>query len=311
MRNRFLAVLGALLLLVGLDAHAVIPENGWWWNPSTSGSGFNLEVQDDILFFAAFAYDRNGNPTWLTAGGRMSSDRDFTGVLSSYSGGSCLGCGYHAPLASDAGTVTLHFDSSQTATLTINGFSEPVQRFDFWLNTVAPDAMLGEWSMVIGDASTAAFFGERVQLRGRAVDSTGPYLYGNRLGASGDAAYVRYNAATDTYSMLLDSSPGYYRYSEWTQAGFNRIEGTTWVYPKGSSPSGGGTFFQAYRSASAAFVQTGSGPASTKAAPVHDAAAATARDAAQASVPGQGPVFDADAARVERYKQTAKLIESR
>lgn len=299
----------AILVFACFDARAVIPENGWWWNPQTSGSGFNLEIQNDLLFFAAFAYDSNGNPTWLTAGGRMSSDRDFTATLSSYSGGSCYGCSYHAPVSSNAGLLSLHFTSSQSAVLTINGVSENVERFDFWLNNTAPDAMLGEWSMVIGEASQATYFGERVQYRGKSSDSSGPYLFGNRLGSASSPATLRYNSATGLFTSILDSSPSFYRYSEWSQTGFNRIEGTTWLYEKGTSPSGPGSFFQGYRSASAAFVQTGVGPASTKSLAVGDAAR-TARDQAeaQAAAGGSGPVFSADAGRQARFEAVAPTL---
>jgi hypothetical protein len=298
--KKFLAFL--LLSLACLDARAIIPENGWWWNPALSGSGFNLEVQDDSAFFAAFAYDASGNPTWITAAGPMTSDRDFSGNVITYSGGSCYGCTYRNPTGTPAGTLTLRFTSSQTAVLTINGVSDNVQRFDFTINAILPDAMLGEWSMVIGDSSLGSFFGERVQYRGKSSDSTGPYLVGNRLGVT-NAAAARYSAPTGTYSSVLDSSPSFYRYSEWTSTGFNRIEGYTWLYDKGASPQGSGTFFQGYRSASRSFVQTGTGPASSKAFPIDDASSSD-RDRAQMELAakGTGPLFEADAARITRFQ---------
>jgi hypothetical protein len=267
MTNALRALL-ACLALVATHASAIIPENGWWWASNEGGRGFNIEVQNNLLFFAAFAYDGNGAPTWITAGGPMTSDRDFTGALTRYSSGQCFGCAYVAPTPIAAGTLTLRFTSSQTAVLTINGTSISVKRFDFWeLNEVAPDAMMGEWSSVIG-AGGDIFDGERIVYRSKATDSSGTYLAGFRLGTSGtNAAVVLYSSSTGRWTALLDSSTGFYRLFDFSQTGFNRIEGSFWVYAKGSSPTGSGLFFQAFRTASAAFVANGTGPASTKALP--------------------------------------------
>lgn len=262
------ALLASLALLAATSASAIIPENGWWWASNEGGRGFNIEVQNNLLFFAAFAYDSSGAPTWITAGGPMTSDRDFTGALTRYASGQCFGCAYVAPTPIAAGTLTLRFTSSQTAVLTINGTSISVKRFDFWLNEYAPDAMLGEWSFVIGTGGDV-FDGERIVYRSKATDSTGTYLAGYRLGGSSvnNQAVVQYSSSTGRWTALLDSSTGFYRLFEFGQTGFNRIEGSFWVYAKGGSPSGSGTFFQAFRTASAAFVLNGTGPASSKALP--------------------------------------------
>lgn len=269
MKNALRTLL-ACLALVATQASAIIPENGWWWASNEGGRGFNIEVQNNLLFFAAFAYDSNGAPTWITAGGPMTSDRDFTGALTRYSSGQCFGCAYVAPTPIAAGTLTLRFTSSQTAVLTINGTSITVKRFDFWQNELAPDAMMGEWSSVIGQGGDI-FDGERIVYRSKASDSSGPYLSGFRLGATSatNPAVVLYSSSTGRWTALLDSSSSFYRLFEYSQTGFNRIEGNFWVYAKGSSPTGNGLFFQAFRTASAAFVLNGTGPASTKA--LHDA----------------------------------------
>jgi hypothetical protein len=253
-------------LLFSLQCHAVIPENGWWWNPSESGRGFNLEVQDNLLFFASFAYDANGNPAWYTAGGPMTSDRDWSQPLVVTSRGQCFGCSYVEPVRTVAGTVTLRFTSSQTAILTINGFSISVQRFDFWWNGLRPDAMAGEWSAVIG-AAADLFDGERIQYTQKVTDASGTYLTGARLGSSGSPAVVQYNASLGQWVAVLDSSTSFYRAFRFSNTGFNRVEGNFWLYQKGSSPTGSGTFYQGFKTASYAFLTTGQGPASTKSAP--------------------------------------------
>lgn len=266
--------------LLSFNAYAIIPENGWWWNPSESGRGFNLEVQDNVLFFASFAYDQNGNPAWYTAGNPMTSDRDWTAPLVVTSRGQCFGCAYVDPIRSVVGTVTLRFTSSQTAIVTINGFSLSVQRFDFWWNGLRPDAMAGEWSAVIGTSSDI-FDGERIDYTQKATDSSGSYLRGVRLGSSAgvNPAIVQYDAAQGVWTALLDSSPSFYRLFRFGTTGFNRVEGNFWIYQKGASPSGSGTFYQAFKTASYAFLTTGAGPASTKKGAPVDLEAFEERDA--------------------------------
>lgn len=263
---RMLRALIACFAMFATHAAAIIPENGWWWASNEGGRGFNIEVQNNLVFFAAFAYDSSGAPTWITAGGSMTSDRDFTGALTRYTSGQCFGCAYVAPVAIPAGTLTLRFTSSQTAVLTINGTSINVKRFDFWENELAPNAMMGEWSAVIG-ASGDIFEAERIVYTTHITASSGaPALGGSRLGTlpANNAAAVLYTPSTGRWTAVLDSSAGFFRLFDFTQTGFNRVEGTFWVYAKGSSPSGAGTFYQAFRTASAAFVQNGTGPASTK-----------------------------------------------
>jgi hypothetical protein len=268
-----------LSTLISFNAFAIIPENGWWWVPSESGRGFNLEVQDNLLFFASFAYDANGNPAWYTAGGPMTSDRDWTSTLVVTSRGQCFGCAYVDPVRTVVGTVTLRFTSSQTAVLTINGFSLNVQRFDFWWNSLRPDAMAGEWSAVIGAASDI-FDGERIDYTQKRTDSSGTYLAGSRLGSSISAnpAVVLYDAPSGIWTALLDSSSSFYRLFRFGTTGFNRVEGNFWIYLKGSNPTGVGTFYQAFKTASYAFLTTGTGPASSKRDDSYDAAGFEERD---------------------------------
>ena len=255
--------LAFLVTLWSFAASAIIPENGWWWASNESGRGFNIEVQDNQLFFATFGYESNGSPGWMVADGSMSSDRDFTGGLLKFTAGQCFGCPYVAPVQINAGTLTLRFTSSQTAILTINGTSISVKRFDFWQNEAVPDGMMGEWSMVMGESAFPVFGGERVQFSSRQSGSNGVFLGGQRLGSPGNLAVV--NFLSGSYSILLDSSTSFYRMFRFNTTGFNRVEGQWWVFDKNAQPTGSGEFFQGFRTASASFVRTGAGPASTKA----------------------------------------------
>ena len=302
--------LAAFVTLACANAWAVIPENGWWWNPDESGRGFNIEIQDNLLFFSSFGYDASGNPAWMTAGGAMSGERDFSATLYLASHGQCFGCPYVKPTLTPAGTVTLHFTSSQTAQLTINGVSVNVQREDFWAYTSAPEAMLGEWSSVIGAAGDI-FDAERIDYYQRLTGSNGPYIGGNRLGSGGtsNVAVTYYDGTQHTWAALLDSSSSYYRFFVYNQTGFNRVEGQFWIYAKGGSPSGTGTFFQAFKTASYARLSTGSGPASSKA--LQAAPDSEARDAALFSKVRNADAAAPDAAVLEAARRLESMMKAR
>ncbi|CAH9019740.1 hypothetical protein [Candidatus Nitrosacidococcus sp. I8] len=110
------------------------PENGWWWNPQQSGSGYNIEVQNDTLFVATFVYDNQGQPTWFSGSANNLSSSDSTVIvaLQKSEGGACLGCTYTAPQTGDAGIpLTLSFTDEGHGTVVINGQSIPIERYDF------------------------------------------------------------------------------------------------------------------------------------------------------------------------------------
>ena len=54
----------AFLMAVAGVCDAVLPDGGWYWNPAEAGRGFNIEIQDNLLFVAAFVYDVQGKPVW-------------------------------------------------------------------------------------------------------------------------------------------------------------------------------------------------------------------------------------------------------
>jgi hypothetical protein len=253
-----------VLLAASSAAQAIIPENGWWYVEGEAGRGFNLEVQNTFLYLASFGYDASGNPQWLVAGANMTSDHDWSATLLEFSRGWCYGCPPVTPTYAESGTVSLAFTSSQTATMVIKGHTYSIRRFDMWRNDLIPDAMLGEWSAVIGTAGDT-YDGERIEFGSRLTDSLGAYLSGTRMGSAAEAKV--WCCTTDGWWQLrLDSSTTYWRYFEFQRAGFNRVEGYYWLVPKGQNPSGSGTFFQAFRTASYAFTTTGIGPASSKSA---------------------------------------------
>jgi hypothetical protein len=232
----------------------------------------------------------------------MTSDRDWSGEVYATSNGQCYGCPYVAPQAIPVGTVTLHFTSSQTATLTVGGVTISVKRENWWLNETTPDAMQGEWSAVIGAAGDI-FDGERIDFPSKYSASGTTYASGYRLGSNGslNPALVSYDFNSGRWLALLDSSAPYWRLFVFNTTGFNRVEGNFWVYPKGGNPTGSGLFYQAFRTASAAFLQTGTGPASSKSA--REGGIEERDESLYRAMQGRGDAKAVDAAIVEAARR--------
>src|SRR6185436_15070668 len=156
-------ILAMLLLAFAGVAHAWLPESGWYWNPSESGRGFNIEVQDSSIFLAAFVYRPDGTPVWYTAGGPMTNDRFWTADLFETTQGQCMGCAYRAPTGIGVGKATIAFTSERTAIITILGVGVSATRYDFTgVGTASRDALFGEWSTTEGDPAFPVYFGERI-----------------------------------------------------------------------------------------------------------------------------------------------------
>lgn len=110
------------------------PAAGIWWNPAESGRSFNIEVRHGTLLLTAQVYDAQGAPLWLLATGPYDATTgSFSGTFSRYTGGQCLGCAYSAPQGSPigGGNVELVFSSETHGTLTVDGVSIPIDKFDW------------------------------------------------------------------------------------------------------------------------------------------------------------------------------------
>src|SRR5580658_2804125 len=73
--------------------------NGYWWDPTYSGSGWIIEIQGNTMLVAGFVYDSGGHPTWVASTGPMASATQYTGALFVDSGGQTLTGPYQAPQA--------------------------------------------------------------------------------------------------------------------------------------------------------------------------------------------------------------------
>jgi hypothetical protein len=173
------------------------------------------------------------------------------------------------------GSATLSFTTERTATLTLLGTTLSLVRQDWsGYGTNTPSALLGEWTIVAGEPTFPIYDGERITLNQLASTSSGPYAGGYRTGATNDIAVGIFDLGA--FGILLDSSTLYYRFYSFTMTTLNRVEGLFWIYQKGSSLSGPGTYFVATRTKSGARVRTGVGPgvlkASAEEAPAREAA---------------------------------------
>lgn len=254
----------AAFIMMG-NAHAIVPESGWWWNDAEGGRGYAIEIQDDQIFFTSFTYDGNGLPIWYYSFGKLTGDRNYSGRVLRSTQGACFGCTQKAPITVDVGAMTLSFSSATNASLSLLGFKTELKRFDFTPgqdNTKIPGACYGEWSAVIGSASFPVYYGERLRFSSTYNSTT---LSGSRKGDSSDIALCSYDASTRSWSILLDSSASYYQFFSFKFTGFNSIEGSHWTILKGSTLSGSGTNFVAYRTASKSAVQGLGGPAKAQA----------------------------------------------
>ncbi len=154
----------SVLLWIGVSAAAAAEraEDGVWWNPDASGTGFQIERQGDTYTLAFYLYEPDGGALWLI--GSAPWDASVTGsgpigqlqgTLYRGRGGQCLGCLYQAPTISvhEAGGFTLAFDSAVSGVLTWGGTSQPVQRALYaWPDRL--DRFAGRWLLTERDGES-------------------------------------------------------------------------------------------------------------------------------------------------------------
>ncbi|ODU42517.1 hypothetical protein [uncultured Aquimonas sp.] len=157
--------LALLLALTAGGAQAYQPEAGLWWNPNESGSGFTIELQDNLLVFTGYLGEPNGLPVWYTSAGFLNGNALYEGELLRFTNSQCAGCSYSGPPQNQrVGTIRLAFDANDPTrgTLTWNVpplpiRSMPIERYYYYYKRTGPNGdgsapiqaskMLGEWSL--------------------------------------------------------------------------------------------------------------------------------------------------------------------
>lgn len=150
MKNILKTLILTLAALLSINsAFAITPETGWWWNPQESGMGFNIEDQNGTVVIATYVYDDGGNPIWYSGAGQI--DENSTVAINlqiSRNGPSCPTCPYQAPTTSDAGMpITLQFTSRGEGSVSWQGNTTPIQRFDFNYGT-GLQMLIGKWVLM-------------------------------------------------------------------------------------------------------------------------------------------------------------------
>ncbi len=99
----------------------IVPEGGFWWNPSEGGRGYFVDVQGNAMFFGAFMYNGAGQPEWYVGRLTQTGNLTYAGALNLNGGGQPLGSTTYVPPSSlgTVATVQLSFVGDDTATLTI------------------------------------------------------------------------------------------------------------------------------------------------------------------------------------------------
>lgn len=199
-RLAFSALAGALMMAG--SAHAYTPEGGFWWNPQESGSGLQLEIQDNFIAIVGYSYDADGNQMWVTATGFLDDNASFSSSdnpndgswLNTFTGGQCLGCdysGYPTAHAGSEGEISLVFnpDDPTKATLTWGGRTQQIERYQFYLKRgedgSAPlqvTKMLGEWHTVqdfsdMPNYNGYPYFGEVLGFESLTQANNGTWLF--------------------------------------------------------------------------------------------------------------------------------------
>ena len=297
-----------LLALAALPANAIYPESGWYWNANESGRGFNLEIQDNILFMSAFVYRADGTPVWYVAGGPMANDRTFSADLYETSNGQCLGCAYRPATPVKVGTASITFSNERTAAITLPNATVNVVRQDWsGYGSNSRDALMGEWSSTEGDPAFPVYFGDRISFSLALSDAAGPYAGGWRTGSTSNLAVGSWSATTGSFNILIDSSATFYRFYSFQLVTLNRAEGVYWTYAKTALPTGLGTYFVSHRTKSGAFVRSGVGPGVTK-----SAATSALRDTIDASMAAQAPAAgEAPAPILEAAQRLESILRKR
>lgn len=276
-----LMILG--LLCVPALTHAFYPVNGLWYNPDESGRGINIEMHNDVMVATIYLYADDGSPLWWQGVGTLNSQ---TGVMEAsfgeFHGGQCQTCAYvqpsHFPEA--GGDFTLEFHSAISATMTWDGGQIPLVK-STWTFSTLNSLLYGEFHYTQG--ALGIYFGDRLRYVEPFVNSDNvEYVAGYRSGASGRVLLGSFDNDLELFVVLVDSSQSYYQLYVFDMSA-DRKEGVSWTYEKSDSPSGSGLPFIAHRSASRAYVQTGSGPHS----PTGDAPHAVTSTAEQTAQEGR------------------------
>jgi hypothetical protein len=186
MVSRFAAI--AVLCLAALfpgpvRADLVSPEPGAWWNPATSGTGVQIEVQDNLITLTYFGYNAQGQPVfYLLAGAWDAENKRFAADVNAFSNGTCLGCPFRQPQVTTLGRGGAVFSSRTRGVLTLprgggTTIDIPIERVSFAFGGSPEFRQLGLWATTIA-FSTGSAEGDMVVIDEIDQDASGPFVKG-------------------------------------------------------------------------------------------------------------------------------------
>ena len=109
----------------------VVPQSGWWWNPSEGGRGYFIEAKNGRFYVASFLYDIYGYPAWYVTGPDAITSNGLVGSLNSFSGGQSLTGVYRTPSGPvSVGTARISFTDPTHGNLSWPGGNVAITRYE-------------------------------------------------------------------------------------------------------------------------------------------------------------------------------------
>lgn len=237
-----------ILMLVSGYSYAVQPVEGMWFDPSASGRGATIEIQNGVMVITYFGYGDDQTDRWWqgVATETFKNSGVYTGELNAFQNGQCIGCPYSAPVqnvGSSIGQFTITFNRWTTAVLEWAGGTDNLIKFD-WGYSGQKSYLFGSW-MFTAYYSFGGSTGEDTINFYDTYESNGiSYVLGNRSGNENTSDHLALATEAEISGVeyifiVLDSSTSFYR-AYLHQLNENKGSGRYWLYEKDESPTGDG-----------------------------------------------------------------------
>jgi hypothetical protein len=202
----------------------VVPETGWYWNPSEGGRGFFVEQRADSVFMAGFHYEMDGSATWFVGQG-MAINSYLTSPMFMFRGGQTLtGAWDAAEQGTSPGPMTIYFDTPSAATLDWPGGTVSLVRF--------PSAPGGVTAPQAGAPQSGWWWNANEGGRGFAIEFQGEYVFiaGFMYASDGDPTWYATNGRM--------TAPNVYE-NEWYAFTGGQAMGQPWHAAVATTPNAG------------------------------------------------------------------------
>jgi hypothetical protein len=118
------------------------PQNGWWWNPANSGTGYGIEIQNNGVFIVAYTYDSatpTTNPIWYLTISSMTTATSYSNNWLQIGNGPQINspetnCSSNCTTTVNANVspVSINFTSATTGTITMGSKVIPIEKFNLF-----------------------------------------------------------------------------------------------------------------------------------------------------------------------------------